>query len=58
MIPVRSVRKLLDSRIFNYTFDFDEWPGNHLFAGHDDGPINVPGDGLGDGPGDGPGDEQ
>lgn len=27
------VRKLLDSHIFNYTFDFDEWPGNHPFAG-------------------------
>lgn len=30
------VRKLLDSHIFNYTFDFDEWPGNHPFAGPGD----------------------
>ena len=30
------VRKLLDSEIFNYTFDFDEWPGNHPFKGPED----------------------
>jgi hypothetical protein len=23
------VKELLDSKIFNVTFDFDDWPGSH-----------------------------
>jgi hypothetical protein len=35
-----TIKKLLDSSIFSYQFDFDQWPGNHICDSEEIRPYN------------------